>query len=216
MTPAVAIKPRASRRAAKTGFRTCSRRVASRKTCRRGCEESYATFELVLSIHTLSDRSRLVALANKRPRECAVPAEPAGNGRESARNAANVRRVSIRCEIAPATRRDQASRITAAQMGPAAMVAPPWPSAFDLIQLTRASHELGLHFDAIAGVCMQFIRSHDSVQATFALAQIVRLRTLTRLDSVNAPRAIRLDGAAVVFQKHATGCGCISRLKVVF
>ena len=77
-----------------------------------------------------------------------------------------------------------------------------WPTAFDLIQLTRASRELGLHSDAIAAVCFQFVRSRDAIHKRPRWRVSAGRRRSLGWVPFNAARAIRLDGQAVAFQKH--------------
>lgn len=77
-----------------------------------------------------------------------------------------------------------------------------WPTGFDLIQLTRASRELGLHSDSIAAICLQFARARDAAKRRPRWrASSGRKRALGWVP-FNAPRAIRIDGAGVVFQKR--------------
>jgi len=77
-----------------------------------------------------------------------------------------------------------------------------WPSAFDLIQLTRASRELGLHSDSIAGVCFAFARARDAAKHRPRWRKSLGARRSLGWIPFNAPRAIRMDGNAVIFQKH--------------
>ncbi len=77
-----------------------------------------------------------------------------------------------------------------------------WPTAFDLIQLTRASKELGLHSDAIAAVCLHFARSRDHLKRRPGWRVSAGSRRSLGWVPFNAPRAIRLDGQAVIFQKR--------------
>lgn len=72
----------------------------------------------------------------------------------------------------------------------------------DLIQLTRASRELGLHSDAIAGVCFQFTRSRDAHKRRPRWRKSSGSKRSLGWIPFNAPRAIRMDGTAVVFQKR--------------
>ncbi len=77
-----------------------------------------------------------------------------------------------------------------------------WPTAFDLIQLTRASRELGLHSDAIAAVCLQFVRARDAIKKRPRWRVSAGPRRSLGWVPFNAARAIRMDGLAVVFQKR--------------
>jgi putative transposase len=77
-----------------------------------------------------------------------------------------------------------------------------WPTGFDLIQLTRASRELELHSDSIAAICLQFARSRDAAKRRPRWrASSGRKRALGWVP-FNAPRAIKIDGQGVVFQKR--------------
>lgn len=80
-----------------------------------------------------------------------------------------------------------------------------WPTAFDLIRLTRASRELRLHSDAIAAVCFHFARSRDRFKRRPRWRVSVGRRRSLGWVPFNAARAVRLDGHAVVFQKHRYG-----------
>ena len=77
-----------------------------------------------------------------------------------------------------------------------------WPSAFDLIQLTRASREIGLHSDAIAAVCFHFSRSRDAKKRRPRWRKSLGPKRSLGWVPFNASRAIRMDGDAVIFQKH--------------
>ena len=77
-----------------------------------------------------------------------------------------------------------------------------WPSAFDLINLTRASRELGLHSDAIAAICFQFVKSRNQHKKRPRWRASAGSKRALGWVPFNAPRAVKLDGAAVVFQKH--------------
>ena len=77
-----------------------------------------------------------------------------------------------------------------------------WPAAFDLMQLTRASRELGLHSDAIAAVCLQFSRSRDKSKQRPRWRKSSGAKRSLGWVPFNAPRAIKLDGNAVIFQKQ--------------
>jgi len=77
-----------------------------------------------------------------------------------------------------------------------------WPNAFDLIQLTRASRELGLHSDAIAGVCIQFARSRDQFRRRPRWGKSSGSKRALGWIPFNAPRAIKFDGTGVIFQKR--------------
>jgi hypothetical protein len=71
-----------------------------------------------------------------------------------------------------------------------------WPSGFDLINLTSGSSKLlGLHSDTVQAVCKQFALSRD------ASGKRPRWRGRKSLGWVpfQAPRAIRLQGDAVIF-----------------
>jgi putative transposase len=77
-----------------------------------------------------------------------------------------------------------------------------WPSAFDLIQLTRASRELSLHSDAIAAVCLQFVRSRDAFKRRPRWRRSSGSKRSLGWVPFNAARAIKLDGQAAIFQKR--------------
>ncbi len=77
-----------------------------------------------------------------------------------------------------------------------------WPTAFDLIQLTRASRELGLHSDSIAAVCLHFARSRDHLKRRPRWRVSLGRRRSLGWVPFNAARAIRLDGPAVIFEKR--------------
>ena len=71
-----------------------------------------------------------------------------------------------------------------------------WPSGFDLINLTSGSSKLlGLHSDTVQAVCKQFAISRD------ASGKRPRWRGRKSLGWIpfQAPRAIRLQGDAVIF-----------------
>ena len=78
-----------------------------------------------------------------------------------------------------------------------------WPSAFDLIQLTRASRKIGLHSDAIAAVCFHFARSRDAKKSRPRWRKSLGAKRSLGWIPFNAARAIRMDGDAVIFQKAA-------------
>jgi putative transposase len=77
-----------------------------------------------------------------------------------------------------------------------------WPSAFDLIQLTRASRELGIHSDTIAAVCLQFARSRDAFHRRPRWRKSSGSKRSLGWVPFNAPRAIRFAGAAVIYLKR--------------
>lgn len=74
-----------------------------------------------------------------------------------------------------------------------------WPSGFDLIGLTHGtSRELGLHSDTVQAVCKQFAVSRDKAKRRPRWRGKKSLRWIP----FQAPRAIRMDGDAVVFLKR--------------
>ena len=77
-----------------------------------------------------------------------------------------------------------------------------WPSAFDLIQLTRASRELGLHSDTIAAVCLQFARSRDAFRRRPRWRKSSGSKRSLGWVPFNAPRAIKLAGNAIIYLKQ--------------
>ena len=77
-----------------------------------------------------------------------------------------------------------------------------WATGFDLIQLTRASRELGLHSDSIAAVCLQFARSRDHFKRRPRWRKSVGKKRSLGWIPFNAARAIRMNGAAIIFHKQ--------------
>jgi hypothetical protein len=77
-----------------------------------------------------------------------------------------------------------------------------WPTGFDLIQLTRASRQLGLHSDSIAAVCLQFARSRNQFKRRPRWRKSAGKKRSLGWVPFNAPRAVQLAGAVAIFQRR--------------